>query len=91
MGINIIAFRRNNQMDISGNVVTAEEFLQHLKVLTAPIHLMWRKKVYFADYQLKLFSFALGAPVPRWQPGFSHPHIQLGSCLILLSAFSAND
>nr|XP_022336385.1 nodal modulator 1-like isoform X1 [Crassostrea virginica] len=32
MGINIIAFRRNNQMDISGNVVTAEEFLQHLKV-----------------------------------------------------------
>lgn len=31
-GINIIAFRRNNQMDISGNVVTPEEFLQHLKV-----------------------------------------------------------
>lgn len=31
-GINIIAFRRNNQMDVSGNVVTEEEFLPHLKV-----------------------------------------------------------
>ena len=30
--IDIIAFRRMNQMDISGNVITAEENLSSLKV-----------------------------------------------------------
>ncbi|XP_053408059.1 nodal modulator 3-like [Mercenaria mercenaria] len=32
IGVNIIAFRRMNQMDISGNVVTESEFLPTLKV-----------------------------------------------------------
>ena len=30
--VHIIAFRRMNQMDISGNVITAEEYLASLKV-----------------------------------------------------------
>lgn len=32
VNVNIIAFRRLNQMDISGNVITPNEFLSHLKV-----------------------------------------------------------
>ena len=31
-GVNIIAFRRMNQMDVSGNVVTADDYLSSLKV-----------------------------------------------------------
>ena len=34
--VNMIAFRRMNQMDISGNVVTQSEFLPTLKVMGAP-------------------------------------------------------
>ncbi len=30
--VNIIAFRRMNQLDLSGNVVTSQEFLSSLKV-----------------------------------------------------------
>ena len=30
--VNIIAFRRLNTMDVSGNVITHEDNLQHLKV-----------------------------------------------------------
>jgi hypothetical protein len=30
--INMIAFRRVNQVDLSGNVVTNHEYLPHLKV-----------------------------------------------------------
>ena len=33
--VNMIAFRRMNQMDISGNVVTQSEFLPTLKVIGA--------------------------------------------------------
>ncbi|XP_029647558.1 nodal modulator 1 [Octopus sinensis] len=33
VNVNIIAFRRLNQMDISGNVITPNEFLSHLKVV----------------------------------------------------------
>ena len=33
--VNMIAFRRMNQMDISGNVVTLSEFLPTLKVSKA--------------------------------------------------------
>ena len=32
-GLNIIAFRRINQMDVSGHVVTAQEHVNSLKVV----------------------------------------------------------
>lgn len=37
-GVDMIAFRRMNQMDVSGNVVTQPEFLNTLKVLMATQH-----------------------------------------------------
>ena len=37
--INIIAFRRMNQLDLSGNIITLSEYLPSLKVLNYQVNL----------------------------------------------------
>jgi hypothetical protein len=55
VGMNMIAFRRMNQMDISGNVVTGDEHLSSLKVryrdnmVTGDEHLSSLKVRYYTD------------------------------------------
>ncbi|XP_076438247.1 BOS complex subunit NOMO1-like [Babylonia areolata] len=85
--IHIIAFRRMNQVDISGNVVTAEEFLASLKAPPvredspdSPVHSITLGRstfFYFPTLQMDStkYTLRLECSLPRSQYEFVNPEV----------------
>ncbi|KAK7106662.1 BOS complex subunit NOMO1-like isoform X2 [Littorina saxatilis] len=85
--INIIAFRRMNQMDISGNVMTPEEHLPHLKARLyredapdSPVHTISLGRstfFYFPTLQMDnvKYTLRLECTLPKSQYDFVDPEV----------------